>query len=61
MTDTVTDTTQTWGSPTDLVWADTSVPAAMPDCNWEWKFSSIVDSVCAHYKDLPSFMSLSWD
>ncbi len=51
-----------WGPPT----TETTVLAAsssstIPDCAWEWKFSTIVDSVCADYEDLPSFMSLSWD
>ena len=61
ITNAVHDTAQTWGSITEIVWADGPVATAMPDCNWEWKFSSIVDSVCADYKDLPSFMSLRWD
>ena len=34
----------------------------IPDCDWEWKFSELVDSICTDYDTpLPSFTSFSWD
>ena len=37
-------------------------PGFVPDCEWESKFSSVVDSVCRDYTgELPSFLDLTWD
>jgi hypothetical protein len=49
------------GSPTAETLVATEIESTIPDCDWEWKFSAVVDSICADYGTLPSFTSFSWD
>lgn len=63
MSTTIAPDTRTWGPPTlETPVVDTHNGTTIPDCDWEWKFSELVDSICTDYDTpLPSFTSFSWD
>mgnify|MGYP005818981161 CR=1 FL=1 len=48
-----------WAAPTGEV---PVVPGFVPDCDWESRFSNVVDSICRDYKEqLPSFLEFTWN
>ncbi len=68
LTMTLTSAPHAWGPPTletAVITATAAMPdvvTSIPDCDWESKFSEVVDAICADYgSSLPSFMSLRWD
>ena len=54
---------RTWGPPTlETPVVELEMATTIPDCDWESKFSELVDSICTEYDTpLPSFTSYSWD
>ena len=53
---------RTWGPPTVETPFVELETVTIPDCDWESKFSELVDSICTEYDTpLPSFTSYSWD
>jgi len=52
-----------WDPPTlETPVVELEMVTMIPDCDWEWKFSELVDSICTEYDTpLPSFTSYSWD
>lgn len=51
-----------WAAPTGEQPIIGGTVALIPDCDWESKFSEVVDSICNDYTgELPSFLDLTWD